>query len=109
MSIDQTITLGADILVVDDNPTDLRLLTQILTEHGYEVRPVSDGSLALSSAQTESPDLILLDFKMPEMSGYDVCKALKKDERTHHIPVIFISASDEIFDKIKQLTISAKK
>jgi PAS domain S-box-containing protein len=100
MSIDQTITLGADILVVDDNPTDLRLLTQILTEHGYEVRPVSDGSLALSSAQTESPDLILLDFKMPEMSGYDICKALKTDGRTRHIPVIFISASDEIFDKI---------
>jgi len=68
MSTDQSITLGSSILVVDDNLTDLRFLTGILTEQGYKTRPVSDGSLALSSVQTESPDLILLDVRIPEMS-----------------------------------------
>ena len=100
MSMDQTITLGSSILVVDDTHADLRMLTKILSEHEYKVRPVAESSLAMSSAQAEPPDLILLDINMPEVSGYEVCTKLKADERTRDIPVIFISASDEILNKI---------
>jgi CheY-like chemotaxis protein len=64
------------------------------------IRPVTDGALALSAARTDPPDLILLDIMMPTMSGYDVCKQLKADERTRDISVIFISAKQEILDKV---------
>ena len=87
--------MKANILVVDDTRDNLRLLNNILTEQGYQVRPVSQGKRAISAAQTKPPDLILLDIMMPEMDGYAVCKVLKADERTHDIPVIFISALDE--------------
>ena len=90
-----------DILVVDDTPAQLRLLVNILAEQGYQVRPVPNGKLALSAAQIILPDLILLDINMPEMDGYEVCKELKADERFHDIPVIFISANNDVFDKVK--------
>ncbi len=89
------------VLVVDDTADNLRLLASILSEQGYSVRPVPDGNLAILSAQTEPPDLILLDIMMPNMNGYDVCEKLKADERTRSIPIIFISALNEVFDKVK--------
>ena len=89
------------ILVVDDTRANLRLLTEILNEKNYTVRPVPDGSLALSAAMAEPPDLILLDIMMPGISGYEVCEALKADARTRDIPVIFISAKSEILDKVR--------
>ncbi len=89
------------ILVVDDTPTNLRLLVDILSENGYKVRPVPSGKLALSAAQGIPPDLILLDIMMPDMDGYEVCSKLKADERTCSIPVIFISAFTEVIDKVK--------
>lgn len=89
------------ILVVDDSPAGLKLLTEILTNHGYQVRPASSGTLALRSVAIETPDLILLDVKMPEMDGYELCRCLKSDEKSRYIPVIFISALDEVPDKIK--------
>jgi sigma-B regulation protein RsbU (phosphoserine phosphatase) len=89
------------ILVVDDTPASLRLLAQMLTEHGYQVRPVPDGALAVAAAQAEPPDLILLDIRMPGMNGYEVCARLKAEPRTQDIPVIFISALDEIQDKMR--------
>ena len=91
----------SNILVVDDNPDNLRLLMGILSESGYEVRPASDGEFALRSAWSSPPDLILLDIKMPDMDGYAVCERLKADERTRDIPVIFISALNEVIDKVK--------
>jgi two-component system sensor histidine kinase/response regulator len=94
-----------NILVVDDNRNNLRVLTEILSEHGYLVRPVPESSRAISSAQTEPPDIILLDIKMPEISGYEVCEQLKTDERTRDIPVIFISALQEVFDKVKAFAV----
>ncbi len=90
----------AEILVVDDSPTNLKLLTAILTERGYRVRPAAGGHLALKSAAFRLPDLILLDVKMPDMDGYEVCRALKADEKSRSIPVIFISALDEVADKV---------
>ena len=89
------------ILVVDDTPDNLRLLAEILADHDYLVRPVTDGMLALSAALAEPPDLILLDIMMPHLSGYDVCKRLKADERTREIPIIFISAKTDVLDKVK--------
>ncbi len=95
----------ANILVVDDTRANLRLLVEILTERGYKVRPAMNGQMALAAAQTEPPDLILLDIMMPEMDGYEVCRQLKADERTWNIPVIFISAIHEVLDKIKAFSI----
>ena len=89
------------ILVVDDTRANLRLLSGILSEHDYRVRPVSDGQLAISSAQIEPPDLILLDIMMPGLSGFDVCERLQADKRTREVPIIFISALNEVFDKVK--------
>jgi len=91
----------AEILVVDDIPENLKLLTDILTERGYRVRPASGGNLALRSAAIRLPDLILLDIKMPDMDGYEVCRALKADEKSRDIPVIFISALHETGDKVR--------
>ncbi|MGL5805121.1 MAG: hybrid sensor histidine kinase/response regulator [Xenococcaceae cyanobacterium] len=93
--------IKADILVVDDTPENLALLNQMLTERGYKVRSVTKGTTALRGAQAAPPDLILLDVKMPQMDGYEVCQHLKADDRTREIPVIFISALGDVFDKIQ--------
>ncbi len=85
----------AKILIVDDNPNNLKLLAQMLREHGYSVRAAIDGETALISVKESPPDLILLDINMPVMDGYEVAHHLKQDERTNEIPIIFISALDD--------------
>ncbi|MBM4430306.1 MAG: response regulator [Chloroflexi bacterium] len=95
----------ANILIVDDNPANLRLLSQMLTEHGYTVRPVTDGQLALGAALVDPPDLILLDIRMPGMDGYQVCQRLKAAEQTRDIPIIFISALDATEDKVRAFSL----
>jgi len=95
----------ADILIVDDTPANLRLLISILTEQGYRVRPVTDGLLAIAAAQLDPPDLILLDIKMPDIDGYEVCARLKADERTRDIPVIFLTVLDDVIDVVKGFNI----
>lgn len=100
--------LKGDIMVVDDTPANLRLLSQMLAEEGYRVRPVPDGALALTAVQAEPPDLILLDVRMPGMSGYEVCELLKADSQTHDIPVIFISALDAIQDKVRAFAVGGE-
>lgn len=94
-----------NILVVDDTPANLRLLAGILNGKGYKVRPVPNGELALSAARGMPPDLILLDIMMPEMNGYEVCEKIKADERTRDIPVIFISAINDVLDKVKAFVV----
>ncbi|MEM9091343.1 MAG: response regulator [Cyanobacteria bacterium P01_F01_bin.53] len=91
----------ASILVADDTPDNLRLLLRILSEAGYEVRPVTDGERAIAAAQLDPPDLILLDIKMPGMDGYEACRNLKADERTRDIPVMFLTVLDDVVDIIK--------
>jgi PleD family two-component response regulator len=93
--------MKATILAVDDTPANLHLLAKMLSNQGYKLRIIPDGEQALSSAQAYPPDLILLDILMPHMDGYEVCSQLKADERTKNIPVIFISALNEGFDKVK--------
>jgi DNA-binding response OmpR family regulator len=90
-----------NIMVVDDNPANLKLLEQMLRQHGYEVRSFPRGRLALGAAEQQPPDLILLDINMPEMNGYEVCQSLKSNPLLADIPVIFLSALNAIEDKIK--------
>jgi signal transduction histidine kinase len=92
---------SAEILIVDDTPNNLRLLSDMLSNRGYEVRKAIDGQMALTSAQVEPPDLILLDIVMPDIDGYGVCQKLKSDPKTFQIPVIFLSALDDPLDKVK--------
>jgi signal transduction histidine kinase len=94
-----------NILVVDDTPANLRLLTGLLSDNGYEVRPAPNGQIALRSVESTLPDLILLDIMMPDMDGYEVCRQLKASERSRDIPVMFISAIHETMDKVKAFSI----
>lgn len=88
------------ILIVDDQAANLQVLSEILKARGYKVRPVPSGRLALGAAETDPPDLILLDIMMPELDGYEVCRRLKATPALSHIPVIFISALDDTADKL---------
>ena len=89
------------ILIADDTPANLQLLSGMLIKSGYRPRPVPGGSTALLTARRDPPDLILLDITMPEMDGYEVCRQLKADPKLKAIPVIFISALTEAMDKVK--------
>jgi signal transduction histidine kinase len=82
-----------EILVVDDEPDALALLTSVLTEAGYRVRPADSGSLALASVATSAPDLILMDMRMPDMDGIEACRQLKARKESCEIPVVFVSGS----------------
>ncbi|MBD2517011.1 response regulator [Nostoc sp. FACHB-973] len=90
-----------NILLIDDTPDNLRLLAKMLELQGYTVRKSLNGRMALQAAGREPPDLILLDINMPEMNGYEVCQQLKILETTRNIPIIFISALDQVRDKIR--------
>jgi len=92
------------ILIVDDEPNNLKVLYNLLIDNDFEVRAARDGKTALQAAQDDPPNLILLDIKMPEMDGYEVCERLKGDERTRDIPVIFISALNQTEDIIRAFT-----
>jgi PAS domain S-box-containing protein len=94
-----------DIIAVDDNPVNLRLLDGMLTQHGYKVRSVTNGAIALQAARAKPPALILLDIMMPGLDGYQVCQQLKADERTREIPVIFISALSDALDKVRAFSV----
>ncbi len=90
-----------NILIIDDQPPNLKVLTAMLEGKNYKVRKAIDSKSAIKAVQIEPPDLILLDIKMPELDGYEVCRRLKSDDKTKDIPIIFISALNEVFDKIK--------
>ena len=93
------------ILIVDDAPANLRLLSEMLAGQGYSVRVATNGRRALASVRAAPPDLILLDIRMAGMDGYEVCEQLKADRRTRHIPVIFISALDQLQDKVQAFAV----
>jgi len=95
------LTSRPSVLIVDDLPNNVRLLSIMLTEKGYQVRKAINGQMALNTVRSLIPDLILLDINMPDLNGYQVCEQLKADEKTREIPVIFISALDDVFDKVK--------
>ena len=86
---------GASILIVDDIPANLNLLSDALEPAGYNILAAPSGEVAVKIARRTLPDLILLDVMMPGMDGYETCFQLKQDEATREIPVIFITAKDE--------------
>lgn len=92
---------GRSVIIVDDAPENLRLLATVLKRAGLVARPVTSGKLAIEAAVIDPPDLMLLDIRMPEMSGLEVCRWLKRDERLKEIPVIFISGLQDPDDKIE--------
>src|SRR5271155_5411049 len=89
------------VMVVDDNPANLKLMEEMLRSRGYEVRSFPKGRMALAAASEKPPDLILLDINMPEMSGYEVCERLKSNARLAEVPVIFLSAMNDAEDKLR--------
>jgi two-component system sensor histidine kinase/response regulator len=91
----------SDIMIVDDNPANLKLLEDMLRQQGHEVRAFPLGRLALAAAAKNPPDLVLLDVNMPEMNGYEVCERLKSATQLSDVPVIFLSALHEIQDKVR--------
>ncbi|MFO6422287.1 diguanylate cyclase domain-containing protein [Motilimonas sp. KMU-193] len=92
--------MTSDILIVDDTVENIRLLSKLLKDEGYQVRGAADGKTALMLCDKKPPSLILLDIMMPGLSGYDVCRQLKEQPATKDIPVIFLSALNELSDKI---------
>ena len=101
----QPINPKAKILIVDDRPENLRLLSDALSGEAYEVKGVINGAMALMVAKTVVPDLILLDVVMPGLSGYEVCQQLKAEPITENIPIIFLSASNNSVDRVKALSV----
>jgi len=97
----QNVQQNDNVLIVDDNPRNLAILQDILDQSGYTVRPAITGRLALMSAFSKIPDLVLLDIRLPDMDGYEVCRQLKNDAKTVDVPIIFISALDDPLDKVK--------
>ncbi len=95
------------ILIVDDAPQNLRLLETMLVDQGYQVFALPSGEMALRAAARDNPDLILLDILMPGIDGYEVCTRLKADPQLKHIPVLFLSALNEPWDKIRAFRIGA--
>jgi two-component system, sensor histidine kinase and response regulator len=94
-------SITGNVMIVDDTLPNLRVLSKMLTEQGHLVRGLPRGAMALTAAVSEPPDLILLDILMPDMDGYEVCRRLKANGLTRDIPVIFMSALDEVLDKVK--------
>ena len=103
-SVPPTVEKGT-ILLVDDHPQNLRLLSDLLEEQGYEVQQALNGKVALQAIPRACPDLILLDIHMPELDGYTVCQKLKENPQTEDIPVIFVSALNEAWDKVKAFSV----
>lgn len=93
------------IVIVDDAPENLKVLTGMLQGQGYEVRPVTSGESAIRAIRNKPPELILLDINMPDMNGYEVCETLKSDPLLRDIPIIFISALTETMDKVRAFSV----
>ena len=91
---------STDILIVDDVLENIRLLASMLECNGYPTRKATNGAMALTAIEAALPDLILLDIMMPDISGYEICKQLKSNPKTAHIPIVFLSAADEMTDKV---------
>src|SRR4030043_454849 len=99
--------MSAKILIVDDEPNVLRMVSYTLHAEGYEIVTAQNGAEAITKAKTEAPDLILLDVMLPDMSGVEVCAQIRNMQETIDIPVIMLSALAQVPDKIKGLEAGA--
>lgn len=93
------------VLIVDDTPHNIQILSEALMQQGYQVRGAVNGSMSLISVKHLRPDVVLLDIKMADMDGYEVCRQLKSDPETEDIPVLFISALDDALNKVKAFAV----
>jgi two-component system, sensor histidine kinase and response regulator len=98
---------GATLLIVDDKPQNLRLISDFLAEQGFELMLARSGAQALEKVRLEPPDIVLLDLRMPEMDGFEVCRRLKADAETSEIPVIFMTAVDDTAHKVEGFSLGA--
>lgn len=105
MNSDNNNVSQGNILIVDDEPNNLRVLLNILTDKGYDARGVLNGEMGLKAALSEPPDLVLLDIMMPGMDGYQVCYEFKTSADLRDIPIIFISAKYDSIDKVKAFSV----
>src|SRR6266404_1932023 len=103
----QSPLIKSRLLVVDDIAKNLQVVGTVLLNQGYEVMPAASGAAALKCVRTRLPDLILLDLMMPEMDGLEVCRRLKADPLTQAIPVIFLTASNEMEHLVKGFEMGA--
>ena len=90
------------ILIIDDNPANLRLLRMLLAEHGYAVRLATNGTMALASARTEPPDLVLLDIHLPSLKGNDILAYIRNNEPFHQTDVIIVTADRKLGRELQQ-------
>ncbi len=97
-----------EILIVDDNPANLELLTRLLSNAGYKTRAATSGQRALQSSRLSAPDLVLLDISMPDLDGYEVCKLFKEDPAVRSVPILFISALDDPLDKVTAFSVGGE-
>ena len=107
MDLENSVLRGAKILVVDDQPANLAVLRGVLEAADYKIFLAPSGKVALKSAARALPDLILLDLMMPEMDGFEVCRRLKANPETRHIPVIFITAEDQTQSVVEGFQVGA--
>ena len=98
---------GATLLIVDDKPQNLRLISDFLAEQGFELMLTRSGAQALERARLAAPELVLLDLRMPDMDGFEVCRRLKGDPATAALPVIFMTAVDDIAHKVEGFALGA--
>ena len=88
-----------ELLIVDDNPENLRVLSSMLKQEGYDVRAAKNAKQALASIDGSEPDLVLLDVHMPEMDGFELCRQIKGRAEFQNLPIIFLSALNDTFNK----------
>ena len=105
--MNQQKTIPGNILIIDDKRSDIQLLSTTLSNQGYIVRGAAKGKMGIKAAQADPPDVILLDIRMPDLDGYAVCEQLKANPKTQDIPVIFLSALDDVLDKVRAFQIGA--
>ena len=105
--MNQPKTIPGNILIIDDKRSDIQLLSTTLSNQGYTVRGAAKGKMGIKAAQADPPDLILLDIRMPDLDGYAVCEQLKANPKTQDIPIIFLSAIDDVLDKVRAFQIGA--
>ena len=99
--------MSARILIVDDQPASVKLLSAKLSNEYYQTLSAKDGASALDTVERDAPDLVLLDVMMPGMNGFEVCQRIKQNPQTMHIPVVIIAALDSRQDKIRGLEAGA--
>ena len=88
------------ILIVDDSPTQLNVISKILSKHGYDVITAEDGEIAVQKAASEKPDIILMDVVMPNLNGFQATRQITKNPETSHIPVIMLTSKDQETDRV---------